>query len=212
MLAAAAAIAFAVTGKQPLFVAKGLLSSLISFGGGDAYLSVAKGMFVQNGPLSDAQFYGNLIPVANLLPGSILCKVLAGTGYLAGYALRKSVLDGFLLWLAGFLTAAAGSGLAFGAVRLACDVLENLRVFQLLSRWIRPIIAGLLINIGLSLIHQNLATGVTLGISAGAAAAVTALIMIGNLLLLYRKRVGSGAMILFSACTGMLTTAALVFI
>jgi hypothetical protein len=137
LLAVAAALTFVVTGRSPLFVLRGLLSSLISFGGGDAYLSVAEGMFVQTGTISAGHFYGNLIPVSNLLPGSILCKVLAGTGYYVGWGVRHSLVDAGLLWLAGFLVAVAGSGMTFGTVRLIYDALERLDTFACLSRWIQ---------------------------------------------------------------------------
>lgn len=212
LLAVAAALTFAVTGRSPLFVLRGLLSSLISFGGGDAYLSVAEGMFVQTGTISAGHFYGNLIPVSNLLPGSILCKVLSGTGYYVGYGVRHSLFDAGLLWFAGFLVAVAGSGFTFGTVRLIYESLSELDVFKCLSKWIRPIVAGLLLNICLSLISQNLSTGVTLGISSGAAAAITAGILGINLTLLYRRRARSGVMIVFSAVAGMLTAGSLVLL
>lgn len=212
LLAVAAALTFIVTGRAPIFVLRGLLSSLISFGGGDAYLSVAEGMFVQTGTLSAGHFYGNLIPVANLLPGSILCKVLAGTGYYVGWGVRHSLVDAGLLWLAGFLVAVAGSGMTFGTVRLIYDALEKLDTFACLSRWIRPIVAGLLLNICLSLISQNLTTGVTLGLSAGAAAGITAAILAVNLVLLYSRQAKSGAMIAFSALASVLTAGSLVLL
>jgi chromate transporter len=201
-----------VTGKNPVFVLKGLLSSLMSFGGGDAYLSVAEGLFVQTGTISAGHFYGNLIPVSNLLPGSILCKVLSGTGYYVGYGVRHSLFDAGLLWFAGFLVAVAGSGFTFGTVRLIYESLSELDVFKCLSKWIRPIVAGLLLNICLSLISQNLSTGVTLGISSGAAAAITAGILTINLAMLYRRKAKSGVMIVFSAVAGMLTAGSLVLL
>jgi chromate transporter len=212
LIAAAAALTFIVTGRSPIFVLRGLLSSLISFGGGDAYLSVAEGMFVQTGTLSAGHFYGNLIPVANLLPGSILCKVLAGTGYYVGWGVRHSLVDAGLLWFAGFLVAVAGSGFTFGTVRLIYESLSELDVFKCLSKWIRPIVAGLLLNICLSLISQNLSTGVTLGISSGAAAAITAGILTINLAMLYRRKAKSGAMIAFSALASVLTAGSLVLL
>jgi chromate transporter len=212
LILAALMLTLIVTGKNPVFVFKGLLSSLMSFGGGDAYLSVAEGLFVQTGTISAGHFYGNLIPVSNLLPGSILCKVLSGTGYYVGYGVRGSLFDAGLLWFAGFLVAVAGSGFTFGTVRLIYESLSELQVFKCLSQWIRPIVAGLLLNICLSLISQNLATGVTLGISSGAAAAITAGILCINLALLYRRKAKSGVMIVFSAVAGMITAGSLVLL
>ena len=67
------------------FAARGLISAVISFGGGDAYLAVANGMFVNTGMISHDDFYFQIASVANGLPGSILCKILAGVGYILGY-------------------------------------------------------------------------------------------------------------------------------
>lgn len=212
LIAAALILTAAVTGRAPIFVLRGLLSSFMSFGGGDAYLSVAEGLFVQTGTLSSGHFYGNLIPVANLLPGSILCKVLSGTGYYVGLGVRHSLLDAAALWFVGLLVAVAGSGMTFGTVRLAYATLADLDVFVCLSKWIRPIVAGLLLNIGLSLVRQNLATGVTLGLSAGTAAAITAGILAVNLALLGKKRVQSGVMIVFSALASVATAGSLVLL
>jgi chromate transporter len=97
-------------------------------------------------------------------------------------------------------------------VRLIYESLSELDVFKCLSKWIRPIVAGLLLNICLSLISQNLSTGVTLGISSGAAAAITAGILGINLTLLYRRRARSGVMIVFSAVASMLTAGSLVLL
>lgn len=56
------------------YIGEGFLSSLLSFGGGDAYLTIADGLFVQGGTVVSADFYGQLVPVANALPGSISAR------------------------------------------------------------------------------------------------------------------------------------------
>ena len=126
--------------------------------------------------------------------------VLGGTCVNIGCVPSKTLLAAAgARWLAGLLVAVAGSGMTFGTVRLAYAALAELDTFVCLSKWIRPIVAGMLLNIGLTLIRQNLATGVTLGLPTGAAAAITAGILAVNLALLGKKRVQSGAMIVFSA-------------
>ena len=60
------------------------LSSITSFGGGEAYIAVADGYFVQPGYVDAGTFYTQLVPIANALPGPILVKVAAGIGYLTG--------------------------------------------------------------------------------------------------------------------------------
>lgn len=94
----------------------GFLSSLLSFGGGDAYLSIADGMFVSSGMVDSTAFYGTLVPVANVLPGSILCKILAGTGYLVGLEKGGSVAIGLVVAISGFAISVAASGMIFSIV------------------------------------------------------------------------------------------------
>ena len=63
------------------YIWKSGLSVLMSFGGGDAYLTIADGIFVESDMITEHQFYGKLVSVVNILPGSILCKTLTGVGY-----------------------------------------------------------------------------------------------------------------------------------
>lgn len=148
------------------YLGQGFLSSLLSFGGGDAYLTIADGIFVQGGTTEAADFYGQLVPVANALPGSILCKILTGIGYLAG--LRWSgIMGGFLLALAGFAVSVAASGLIFGLAARLLRTFHDVPVFRQISLWVRPIISGLLLNVALSMLRTNLAAGSSLSLSSG---------------------------------------------
>ena len=45
-----------LTAKALRFIGMGWLSSVMSFGGGDAYLSVAQGLFVEGGVINNADF------------------------------------------------------------------------------------------------------------------------------------------------------------
>ena len=56
------------------FIGKGIISAFMSFGGGDAYLTIADGLFVDTNMVTESQFYGHIVSVVNVLPGSILCK------------------------------------------------------------------------------------------------------------------------------------------
>lgn len=133
------------------FIGMGFLSSVMSFGGGDAYLSVAQGLFVESGMVSHADFFGNIVTVANALPGSILCKVLTGVGYCLGRGLHGSAAEGVLMALCGFSCSVAASGSTYIAVWAVHQKFENLRIFRTIRRFIRPIVSGLLINVTLSL-------------------------------------------------------------
>lgn len=156
------------------FLRTGLLSSVLSFGGGDAYLSVAQGLFVDSGIISRSDFYGNIVTVANALPGSILCKVLTGIGYTLGYKLNNSILEGLLMAVSGFACSVAASGTIVTIVASLYEKYENLRAFASIQRFIRPIISGLLLNVGLTLYL----TGIRLPLQAGSPAPQTIVIAI----------------------------------
>lgn len=143
--------AFVTVHGIPEFIGNGFLSSVLSFGGGDAYLSVAQGMFVDSGIISYHDFYGNIVSIANALPGSILCKILSGCGYIIGFNQNQSVLEGLFAGICGFACSVAASGAIVIAVRAIYDKYENLRIFAVVKHFIRPIISGLLLNVALSL-------------------------------------------------------------
>ncbi len=133
------------------FVGTGVLSSVMSFGGGDAYLTVAQGLFVENGMISRADFYGNIVTVANALPGSILCKILTGVGYFLGYHLHNSIPEGIMMAVCGFACSVAASGSIYVIMWGLFQKYENLRIFATIRHFIRPIVSGLLLNVALSL-------------------------------------------------------------
>lgn len=139
------------------FIGMGCISSLMSFGGGDAYLAVAEGLFVDSGLISYDHFYSEVVTVVNVTPGSILCKTLSSVGFVLGRDIAGSDMGGILFALAGFGCSVAMSCIAFGVVYHLYDSLIELQMFMALSRWIRPIVAGLLINVALSLVNQSMA-------------------------------------------------------
>lgn len=65
--------AFLCFGKTLAFAGRGLISAVISFGGGDAYLAVANGMFVNTGMIEYEDFYFKIASVANGLPWGQSC-------------------------------------------------------------------------------------------------------------------------------------------
>ena len=150
--------ALAMVQGSSAYIGEGFLSSLLSFGGGDAYLTIADGLFVQGGTVAGADFYGQLVPVANALPGSILCKILTGIGYLAGFRMG-GMGAGLTLSLAGFAVSVAASGLIFGIIARLLRTFHDVPVFRQISLWVRPIISGLLLNVALSMLRTNLETG-----------------------------------------------------
>ncbi|MEW9937181.1 chromate transporter [Clostridium butyricum] len=136
------------------FIVNGFLSCIISFGGGDAYLTIADGMFVSNGMISYDEFYGNLIIIINILPGSILCKVLSGIGYYIGFEKSNSIFGGYTLAFLGFICSIITSCGIFSFGNYILSKFNNMKAFIILKRWIRIIISGLLANVVLSLLYQ----------------------------------------------------------
>lgn len=135
------------------YIGNGFLSSLISFGGGDAYLTVADGMFIEKGMISEEDFYGRLVILVNVLPGSILCKTLTGVGYYFGYnawGMTAALVTAF----AGFICSLTGSCFTMSIARYFFDTFENLRAFCVLKSWTKAIISGLLGTVILSLLYQ----------------------------------------------------------
>lgn len=133
------------------FVFKSAVSVLMSFGGGDAYLTVADGLFVSSDMITENQYYGQIVPIVNILPGSILCKTVSGVGYCIGLNAGDTVIAGILFAVIGFICSVAISCGFYSIAYYLYDSLIYLNIFQTISKWIRPIIAGLLINVMLSL-------------------------------------------------------------
>jgi len=138
------------------FLGKGIVSALMSFGGGDAYLAVANGLFVNTGMVGYEDFYSKIVSVANALPGSILCKILSGVGYILGHQSGRSVWAGYAVALSGFACSVAASGGTFSAVNYLYERFSNLDIFQTIRRYIRPIVAGLLLSVLASMLYQNM--------------------------------------------------------
>lgn len=150
--------------KSFVFLGKGFLSALLSFGGGDAYLTVADSLFVGEGYLSEKQFYSQIVSVVNLLPGSILCKTLSGVGYCLGFDWYGTFVAGILFAVCGFATSIAVSCGFFTCIYYVYESMTDLPVFRLISQWIRPMIAGLLLTIVLSLLNQSIRAVANIGI------------------------------------------------
>ena len=184
------------------FLGEGFLSSLLSFGGGDAYLTIADGLFVQGGTVAAADFYGQLVPVANALPGSILCKILTGIGYLAGFRMGGTS-SGLILALAGFAVSVAASGLIFGLVARLLRTFHDVPVFRQISLWVRPIISGLLLNVALSMLRTNLEIGAGLSVPEAAVLGLTVGLALFCLYLLCARRKVMTVPMLVSAAAGL---------
>lgn len=192
-----------VTKDALAYTRNGLLSSFISFGGGDAYLTVADGLFVSTELVSEDAFYGTIIPLVNLLPGSILCKALSGIGYWLGYTRAGSIWGGYVVALLGFACSfAASCGIVslVGTLYRSCG---ELPIFQAIKQWIRPVVSGLMLNVILSLVYQSRATGVSYDMG-WMAVLVLFFVYVVNLVLFYKKKANSIIMVIASVGLSLL--------
>lgn len=173
-----------------LYLENGVLSSLMSFGGGDAYLTVADGLFVNTGLVTEEDFYGRLVPLVNLLPGSILCKTLSGIGYYIGFN-AGGALTGWIAAATGFAASLFASCGIFSFVGSLYGGVERLEIFRLIRRWIRPIVSGLMVTVILSLVYQSCKLGMSMGHRSLTAGTMAALYGLG-MYLIYRRGMKNG--------------------
>jgi len=194
---AAALLARLVVADGIIFVLKGFLSSIMSFGGGDAYITIADGMFVDGGLLSEDLFYSQLVPVVNIVPGSILCKTLSGVGYLVGYESTGSVLCGIVVAAGGFICSVVASSGVFSLIGDLYLALSELSIFNAIKEWIRPIVSGLMLTVISSLLHQSAKFGMKLLMNYELLFLMLAIFFVEYFL--SRKKVASGIRVLIGA-------------
>ncbi|MCD8149752.1 MAG: chromate transporter [Clostridiales bacterium] len=181
------------------FLGQGLISAVMSFGGGDAYLAVADGLFVSSGMVGYNDFYSKIVVVANALPGSILCKILAGVGYVLGFRSGSTFAAGYAVALAGFVCSVAASGSTFSCVVYLYERFENLQIFQTIKKYIRPIVAGLLLSVSASMLYQNMNIAETEQWNVGWILILTAALYLLNILCRKHSRIRPFFMVLISA-------------
>ena len=187
-----------ISGDSLLYLRNGLISSLLSFGGGDAYLTVADGLFVHTGLIGEDEFYNYIVPIVNIIPGSILCKTLSGIGYYMGFAVHGSIVEGIAVATAGFLVSLLASCGVFDLVGCLYGNYRKLYFIQGIRRWIRPIVSGLMLTVILSLVYQNVKLGHEC--SAGGIPLILMVLIYGSdLLLRHLMNMKNGNIVFLSA-------------
>lgn len=152
-------IAIFIAPKAALYLGNGFLSSVMSFGGGDAYLTVADGLFVHTELISEEDFYNYLVPIVNILPGSILCKTLSGIGYFLGFSAHGCIWEGLLVAFAGFFVSLLASCGVFDLIGCFYASFRDMYFIKGIRNWIRSIVSGLMVTVMLSLVWQNVKLG-----------------------------------------------------
>lgn len=148
-----------------VFLGDVAISTITSFGGGEAYVAVADSIFVQAGYCDPEVFYGRIVPVANALPGPILVKIAAALGFVWGQS-EASILGGALV-------AASSMMLAIGAccalALLVLNYYEALRdspFILSLRQYILPVICGTLASTSLAMLYESMKVTGGYGFSA----------------------------------------------
>ncbi len=200
LLAVCSIPALIVFGEFLAYLVRGLFSSYISFGGGVAYLTVADSLFTGDvataGKMATDQFYSEVVTVVNVVPGSILSKTLACVGYFLGYNETGSIWGGYAVAFAGFMISVVGSCSMIAFARWLLEKFQNLREFEMLKRWTKAIISGLLGSVMLSLLYTCLNIGATYELALPAVLVEMALFMALNIRAMRDPRVGTGTQVL----------------
>lgn len=190
--------AFLYAGKETVFFdLHGLVSSLISFGGGDAYLTIADGLFVP-GFIGENEFYNHLVLIVNVLPGSILCKTLTGIGYVYGITLTGTAIGGILMGVAGFACSVAASCGVFYGIYHIYDWLESVQVFVVMRRTIRIVVSGLLLTVMVSLVKSGMDMNANPSLPGMTVFIMTLVIYVINMVLYYKGKCKNLVRILLS--------------
>jgi chromate transporter len=145
-----------------------LVSTVSSFGGGEAYVGVADGFFVATGLVESTLFYGQIVPVANALPGPILVKIASGIAYSVGVE-AGSVITGTVFAIAAFLITVGGSSSLALLLLAGYDRARNSLFVRNISTFILPVICGLLAATSLSLLHASAGIADNAGVPAAIA-------------------------------------------
>ncbi|RDU24296.1 chromate transporter [Anaerosacchariphilus polymeriproducens] len=198
--------ALVVSMDSAIYLVKGMFSTWISFGGGDAYLTVADGMFVSTQMVSADEFYGRLVSIVNILPGSILCKTLSGIGYYIGFHATGSIFAGYIVAFAGFICSVTGSCAVLSLGYYLYECFEELDVLKLIRRWIRPIVSGLLLNVMISMLNNGMNIGRNLEKNPLFILGIILGIYILNVFLYYKYKFKSGILIIISVTLSLLVS------
>lgn len=198
VILAALIVAVFASSSGAVYIENGALSSILSFGGGDAYIAMADGMFVGTDIVSQDDFYSIVVPVSNALPGSILCKVLVGCGFTAGLDSEGATTAALVMSLAGFATAIAMSCATFAAGNHLFASLKGLVSFRIIEKTIGCVVSGLLLTVALGLLQVSVnAAGQSM--PPALAIGLPVLIAAGNLYAKQRLNLPAPAAVILSA-------------
>lgn len=137
------------------YISNVIVSTATSFGGGEAYVTVADGFFVQNGFVEAQVFYNQIVAIANALPGPILVKIASAIGYTFGFSIGGVGL-GWLLACAGTAISVGVSSILALIVLVFFDMLKDSPRLKKMVVYVLPVVCGMLISTILSILYETL--------------------------------------------------------
>jgi len=139
------------------FFGSAALSTVTSFGGGEAYIAVADSVFVGGGFVTREALYTQLMPISNALPGPNLVKMLTGVGYLIGFE-NGGMAAGLLTSVANMSVGIGSTCVVFVVVYAVYRCFSGLTVFLRLRRFVLPVVCGLLLTTMVAMVESVLQT------------------------------------------------------
>lgn len=173
------------------------ISTATSFGGGESYVSVADGFFVQTGFIEASDFYNKVVSIANALPGPILVKIVAGIGFIFGGSIQ-GVLFGWLISILAMTTAVGICSVIAILVLIGYDALKNSKEINLIKKYILPVVCGMLLSTSLSMIAECMKVTNGVGIS-GTTSLLIMIISVYGLYNIHKKYHINDLIMLFSS-------------
>ncbi len=178
-------ISILFTRKSLHFALNSLLASNMSFGGGDAFVTIADGMFVRTDIIQESVFYEKLIPIVNVNPGSILCKTLSCIGFCIGKESPAGIVGGIVLAILGMSVSIAASCGIFSLLYMIYEKFGEIPTFVAIKNWIRPIVAGLMLTVIGTLLYSVKKIG---GAQAGGSLMIVFVVLFALGSILMKKR------------------------
>jgi len=147
---------FLVSGEMRIwsFAARVMLSSLTSYGGGEVYIGVADGVFVQTGFIPAELYYSQIVGISSAMPGSVLLSTVAGIGFIYGN-LIGGVPSAWMFGLLGLALGVAATALGSITLFVGFDVFKNSNRLKMVVDYMLAIVCGTLISTSLTMFFQS---------------------------------------------------------
>lgn len=179
------------------------ISTVTSFGGGEAYVGVADGVFVQGGYIAADIYYSQVVAISNALPGPILMKIASAIGYVYGNNIG-GVAYGIVMGL-GALAASIAACTPLALVVLAgYDALKDSKALKLLKMYILPVVCGMLLSTSLSMMVEALKVSQTVGIASIISLPLFIAWVLGYFYLFKKKHLNDGLVIVVTAALSLI--------